>query len=110
MKVKTFYLNKDGKVEFTEKQLNSLLNEIYDEGHKDGYSIGYNAGYNANRITWTTPYYNYDYNITTSPNKIPVNYTTVTSSTEDTKSYATIKKTNTNNDEPINIGETMNDR
>ena len=36
MKVKIFMPNKDGKIEFNQKDLESLLNEIYEEGYNDG--------------------------------------------------------------------------
>ena len=36
MKVKIFMPNKDGKIEFDQKDLESLLNEIYEEGYIDG--------------------------------------------------------------------------
>ena len=36
MKVKIFMPNKDGKIEFDYKDLESLLNEIYEEGYNDG--------------------------------------------------------------------------
>lgn len=56
MKVQVFYPNKDGKIEFTKKELEKLLQEVYDDGHADGYTQGKNE-----RYTWypsiTTPYY-----------------------------------------------------
>lgn len=36
MKVKIFTPNRDGKIEFNQKDLESLLNEIYEEGYNDG--------------------------------------------------------------------------
>lgn len=36
MKVKIFVQNKDGKIEFNQKDLESLLNEVYEEGYIDG--------------------------------------------------------------------------
>ena len=36
MKVKIFMTNKDGKIEFDYKDLESLLNEVYEEGYIDG--------------------------------------------------------------------------
>ena len=36
MKVKIFMPNKDGKIEFDYKDLESLLNEVYEEGYIDG--------------------------------------------------------------------------
>ena len=36
MKVKIFTPNRDGKIEFNQKDLESLLNEVYEEGYIDG--------------------------------------------------------------------------
>lgn len=36
MITKTFYKNKDGKIEFTESALKELLDEIYKEGFREG--------------------------------------------------------------------------
>ena len=36
MVVKIFVSNKDGKIEFNQKDLESLLNEVYEEGYIDG--------------------------------------------------------------------------
>lgn len=36
MKIKVFYPNSQGKLEFTKKELEELLNEAYNEGYKDG--------------------------------------------------------------------------
>lgn len=45
MMVKVFQTNKNGKIEFTKKELETLLNEIYWDG------------YRANSTwTWTTPF------------------------------------------------------
>ena len=53
MKVKVFYPNREGKIEFTRQELEKLLDEVYREGQKDC---------NCNKTwTWgtrTTPYYN----------------------------------------------------
>ena len=49
--IKVFTLNKNGKIELTKEQLESLLNQAYYEGK--GYSTTY---------TYTTPYYNFDIN------------------------------------------------
>ena len=46
MIVKVFQKNKNGKIEFTKEELETLLNEVYWDG------------YRANSTwTWTTPYY-----------------------------------------------------
>ena len=47
MKTKIFTKNENGKVEFTEKELKTLLDEIYNEGYNDGKSRSY---------IYTTPY------------------------------------------------------
>ena len=50
MKVKVFYPNREGKIEFTRQELEKLLDEVYREGQKDC---------NCSKSwTWTTPYYN----------------------------------------------------
>lgn len=68
MKVRVFYPNKDGKIEFTKQQLEKLLDEVYEEGR----AKGWNEGYDARRpITITYPYTPYWYN----------DYTTTTTST-----------------------------
>lgn len=36
MKIKVFYPNQQGKLEFTKKELEELLNEAYHEGYQDG--------------------------------------------------------------------------
>ena len=46
MKTKFFTKNENGKIEFTEKELKTLLDEIYNEGYNDGKSRNY---------TYTTP-------------------------------------------------------
>ena len=54
--VKVFTTNKDGKIEFTQKELETLLNEVW------------NDGYNRHGTYWwssptiTTPYYTYTNN------------------------------------------------
>lgn len=47
MKTKFFTKNEKGKIEFTEKELKTLLDEIYNDGYNDGRMSGY---------TYTTPY------------------------------------------------------
>lgn len=51
MKVKVFYPNENGKIEFTKQELEKLLDEAYKEGYSDG-----NNKYN---YPWTinTPVY-----------------------------------------------------
>lgn len=63
--IKVFTLNKNGKIELTKEQLESLLNEAYYEGK------GYHGTY-----VYTTPYYNIDpASLTTSDKSITVSCT-----------------------------------
>ena len=71
MKVKIFTPNRDGKIEFNQKDLESLLNEIYEEGYNDGKKnnsggLNYPAGvkkiedsnpfkWDYTSADWTTP-------------------------------------------------------
>ena len=43
--VKVFSTNKNGKIEFTEKELENLLNEVWNDGYN----------HNSNRYWWTSP-------------------------------------------------------
>lgn len=75
MKTKVFTKNKNGKIEFTEKELKALLDEIYDDGYADG----------SKKYYYTTPYYYhtpYWYTTTTPLSNAPssVSYTTTASS------------------------------
>ena len=36
MKIKMFYPNNEGKIEFTKEELEKLINEVYNEGKADG--------------------------------------------------------------------------
>lgn len=45
---KAFTKNKQGKIEFTQTELDQLLNDVW----QDGYNEGKNSDY-----TWTSPYY-----------------------------------------------------
>lgn len=44
---KKLYMNKDGKIEFTEKEINKLLDEVW----KDGFDCGF-----SRTVTWRPPY------------------------------------------------------
>lgn len=70
MIVKVFQKNKNGKIELTKEELETLLNEVY----WDGYN-------NANNTwTYTTPHWTPDYTVTTLENStVPVSVSTVTS-------------------------------
>ena len=50
MKVKVFYPNREGKIEFTRQELEKLLDEVYREGQKDCNC--------SKSLTWTSPYCN----------------------------------------------------
>lgn len=54
--VKVFTPNKNGKIEFTKKELEELLNEVW----RDGYNSNYNY-YWRSPVTWR------DWEITTTP-------------------------------------------
>lgn len=54
-KIRVFEINKDGKIELSKSELETILNEVYNEGKADGKSELW---------TWTPPYYN---NTTTYP-------------------------------------------
>lgn len=43
--VKVFTTNKNGKIEFTEKELENLLNEVWNDGYRS----------NTNRYWWYSP-------------------------------------------------------
>ena len=74
MKVKVFYPNREGKIEFTRQELEKLLDEVYREGQKDC---------NCSKSwTWTTPYYNGSLTSNSTTN------TTVTTPNLSTATYA----------------------
>lgn len=72
---KAFTKNKQGKIEFTQTELDQLLNDVW----QDGYNEGKNSDY-----TWTSPYYRWP-NITT-----PYCYTTSDTTLTTTNNSATI--------------------
>lgn len=75
MKVKVFYPNREGKIEFTRQKLEKLLDEVYREGQKDC---------NCSKSwTWTTPYYNGSLTSNSTTN------TTVTTPNLSTATYTT---------------------
>ena len=75
MKVKVFYPNREGKIEFTRQELEKLLDEVYREGQKDC---------NCSKSwTWTTPYYNGSLTSNSTTN------TTVTTPDLSTATYTT---------------------
>ena len=90
MQVKVFKFDKNGKVSFTQEELEKLLNEVY--------TGGYNDGKRANNYwTWTSPYW-------TCSNS---GLTLTTTGTDGAKPYITwITSTNTNSNETIAKMET----
>lgn len=48
-KIRVFEINKNGKIELSKSELETILNEVYNEGRADGKSELW---------TWTPPYYN----------------------------------------------------
>lgn len=57
MKTKFFTLNKNNKVEFTEKELRRLLDEIYNDGYSDGRNSRGWWYTTPVRYTYTSPWY-----------------------------------------------------
>lgn len=63
IKIRTFFHNEKGKIEFTKEELQKLLNEVYNEGKADNYSIYYGSN--------TIPVLNYTTsNTSTTANKV----------------------------------------
>ena len=60
-KIRVFEINKNGKIELSKSELETILNEVYNEGKVDGKSELW---------TWTPPYYNYS-NSTNKTTEIP---------------------------------------
>lgn len=68
MKTKIFTKNKQGKIEFTERELKALLDEIYNDGYNDG----------SKKYYYTTPYY---YHWPYYGSTTPITYCTTNAST-----------------------------
>lgn len=95
MKVKIFTPNRDGKIEFNQKDLESLLNEIYEEGYNDGKKnnsgeLNYPAG--VKKIEDNNPF-RWDYDSLTFPS----NWTTSNPSDWTESTIATSNITNIDN-------------
>ena len=98
MQVKVFKFDKNGKVSFTQAELEKLLNEVYNGGYYDGQR-------SHNYWTWTSPYWTWsnatltgsDSTTTTKPN---ITWTTTTNSTDNT--ITATMYTDENNDIKIN--------
>lgn len=83
MQVKVFKFDKNGKVSFTQAELEKLLNEVYNGGYSDGKRAG-------NYWTWTSPYWTWSNSnltltgtdtTTTNPN---ITWSTTTNSVDNT--------------------------
>lgn len=55
MEIKVFKTNNNGRIEFTQTELENLLNEIYKSGYAKGYATGEAEG-RKNNFTWVSPY------------------------------------------------------
>lgn len=76
MKIRIFYPNKNGKVEFSKEELEYELQKAYDEGFRDGkgyypWSITY--GNNNNGLTYKTTTDVYDNSVKNISNSIDSN-------------------------------------
>lgn len=59
MKIKVFKTNSNGKIEFTQTELENLLNEIYKSGYAEGEAEGRKSNFTwASPSISTNPYYN----------------------------------------------------
>ena len=91
--IKCFTKNKDGKIEFTEKELEKLLNEIYKSGYDEANSKHY--WWTSPYYYSTTPYYNYCYSTTTADISTGTNIrnsgNTLTCNTLDTDNTVNLK-------------------
>lgn len=56
MKIKFLYVDKDGKITLTRKELDEIMKECYDNGYEDAKAI-YNSSIS---ILSPTPYYDYN--------------------------------------------------
>lgn len=54
MKIKIFYPNPSGKIEFTREELEALLNEAYEEGRRESHTTYPYISYTDGNPTWTT--------------------------------------------------------
>lgn len=89
MQVKVFKFDKNGKVSFTQAELEKLLNEVYHGGYYDGQR-------SHNYWTWTSPYWTWSNatinststltakDTTTTVNNPNITWTTTTNSSDNT--------------------------
>lgn len=76
MKIRVFYPNHNGKIEFTRQELEKLLNEVYHEGQMDC---------NCRKSwTWATPYCN-DNNLSLSTTALSNSATSATNIIDNSK-------------------------
>lgn len=54
MKIKIFYPNPSGKIEFTREELEALLNEAYEEGRRESHTTYPYISYTDGSPSWTT--------------------------------------------------------
>lgn len=92
-----FIKNKDGKIEFSKKELDELLNEVSEKARSKGYTEGYNKGYSEGlsygRWYSSTPRWNYPY---INSDKITISTPSVSPITcKDTNSTITYATSNT---------------
>lgn len=95
MQVKVFKFDKNGKVSFTQAELEKLLNEVYNGGYSDGKRAG-------NYWTWTSPYW-----ISSTTYSNATNATLTGSDTATTVHNPNITWTTTNNSTDNTITATM---
>lgn len=102
MKVKVFYPNHNGKIEFTRQELERLLDEVYREGQRDC---------NCNKSwTWTSPFYSNK--LSDCIGTTTTNCNNQTSVTKDNDSIANpnlVTATNTKSVEPFTISMKINE-
>ena len=55
MEIRVFKTNNNGRIEFTQTELENLLNEIYKSSYAKGYAAGEADG-RKNNFTWVSPY------------------------------------------------------
>ena len=96
MQVKVFKFDKNGKVSFTQAELEKLLNEVYNGGYSDGKRA-------SNYWTWTSPYWTYS----NASNTINGSTTLTGSDSITTTAKPNITWTTTNNSTDNTITATM---
>ena len=95
MEIKVFKTNNNGRIEFTQTELENLLNEIYKSSYAKGYAAGEADG-RKNNFTWVSPY------LTTTAT--PYYNTISTCDTNADKSIDSLTCTNTSVKSTVNDG------